>query len=451
MPPRSYARRVPESPSSEFAAVPEAPSRVSDRIGILQPFRIRDFRLLWTGMFVSMVGDGFYYVAVAWQVFNLSNRASALAYVGFAWSLPQVLLVLVSGVLADRLDRRWLMVAGDVIRGVAIGAIGVLSIAGLLTLPIMVALVMLFGIGQATFQPAFQAIVPDIVPEELLVRANSVDQFVKPFALMIVGPALGGIVVGLAGPGTAFIADAASFAFSTVMVLMIRTRRRRAEDAPRTSVLDDAREGLRFVRRTRWLLLAFVAALLSLFAVWGPWETLMPFVVRNDLDGGAVALGIVYAAGGLGAIAVALTIAQRGRLPRRPMTALYLTWATAMFATGLIGVVTTLWQVMLVACVSEASIAALIVIWFTVVQRLVPSDLLGRIYSLDWTITIAGVPLSFLAVGPLADAIGADATLIIAGLVGGAVTLAFMFIPGARDPERDGSLAEVAGSPAGGG
>jgi hypothetical protein len=95
---------------------------------------------------------------------------------------------------------------------------------------------------------------------------------------------------------------------------------------------------------------------------------------------------------------------------------------------------------MLVGFFTEASIAALIVIWYTVLQRLVPSRLLGRVSSLDWMITLAGVPLSFAAVGPLADAIGADATLILAGLVGGSVTLLFMFIPGARDPERDGSL-----------
>jgi MFS family permease len=438
---------TPETPASSELAARTQPSSaaVVDRVGILQPFRIRDFRLLWTGMFVSMMGDGFYYVAIAWQVFDLSNRPSSLAFVGLAWSLPQVLLVLLSGVLADRLDRRALMIAGDLIRCAAIGTIGLLSIADVLTIPIMVALVVVFGVGQATFQPAFQAIVPDIVPERLLVRANSVDQFVRPFALMILGPALGGLVVGLFGPGTAFVADAGSFVFSAVMVAMIRTRRRRHDDRRHASVLDDVAEGLRFARRTRWLMLSFTAAVLSLFAVWGPWETLMPFVVRNDLQGGAIALGAVYAAGGLGAIAVALTIAQRGTLPRRPMTWLYVTWAIAMFATGGIGVATTLWQAMLVSCIAEASIAALIVIWFTVLQRLVPPDLLGRIYSLDWMITISGVPLSFAAVGPLAEAIGADTTLILAGLVGGAITLAFMFLPGARTPERDGSLADVVG------
>lgn len=110
-----------------------------DRIGIVEPFRIRDFRLLWTGMFVSMAGDGFYYVAVAWQVYDLSDRPSSLAMVGIAWSLPQVLLVLLSGVLADRLDRRMLMIGGDVVRAVAIGTVGFLSIRGDLTIPNLVA------------------------------------------------------------------------------------------------------------------------------------------------------------------------------------------------------------------------------------------------------------------------------------------------------------------------
>jgi hypothetical protein len=113
-----------------------------------------------------------------------------------------------------------------------------------------------------------------------------------------------------------------------------------------------------------------------------------------------------------------------------------------MFGTSLFGVVNALWQAMLVGLVTEASVAVVVVIWYTLLQRLVPSGLLGRVASLDWLITIAGVPLSFAAVGPVAESIGADATLIAAGLVGGSVTLAFMFLPGARGPERDGSLRE---------
>jgi hypothetical protein len=111
-----------------------------------------------------------------------------------------------------------------------------------------------------------------------------------------------------------------------------------------------------------------------------------------------------------------------------------------MLATAGWGFVTGLWQGMLVALVGEGCISALIVIWMTLVQRLVPSELLGRVSSLDWMISTAGVPLSFAVVGPAASAFGVDATLIVGGVLGAVVTLAFMFYPGARSPERDGSL-----------
>ena len=122
------------------------------------------------------------------------------------------------------------------------------------------------------------------------------------------------------------------------------------------------------------------------------------------------------------------------------MTALYVTWAVGMLMTAGFGLVSTVWQAMAVAFVSESCITALVVIWFTLMQRLVPGPLLGRVSSLDWLISIAGVPLSFAVVGPAAAAFGVDATLIAAGVIGALVTVAFMFYPGARDPERDGTL-----------
>ena len=95
-----------DSPSSDV------PISSLGRVGVLRPLRHRDFAVLWTGMTVSMIGDGIYYIAIAWQVYDLSNTPSALAVVGIAWSLPQVLFTLASGVLSDRLDRRRVMVAG---------------------------------------------------------------------------------------------------------------------------------------------------------------------------------------------------------------------------------------------------------------------------------------------------------------------------------------------------
>ncbi len=418
------------------------------RIGVLRPLRIRDFAFLWTGMSVSMIGDGIYFVAIAWQVIDLTNDPAALGLVGIAWSLPQVFFALASGVLSDRLDRRWVMIAGDLIRFAAIGAIGVASIQDVLTLPLLVALVVVYGIGDAIFQPAFNAIVPTIVPKHLLVQANSLGQFMRPFAMMLVGPLAGGVLLGIGGSGTAFLVDAATFLVSAAMVAAIRARGGRLrESEPLASMWEDVREGFRYIRTNRWLLIGMVGATVSLLCTWGPWEALVPFLVRRELSGGPFALALVYGAGGAGSVIAALAIGQRSRLPRRAITALYLAWAVGMFGTAGFGVVETVWQAMLVALVTEGAITVLVIIWFTLLHRLVPDRLLGRVTSLDWMISITGVPISFAIVGPVAAAVGVRETLILAGLLGGLVTLAVMFVPGARGPERDGSIERQQGAP----
>jgi hypothetical protein len=413
-----------------------------DRIAILKPLAVRDFAFLWTGMTISMIGDGIYLVAIAWQVLSIENRPGALALVGIAWSLPQVLLVIASGALSDRLERRHLMIAGDAIRFAAIGTLGLLSVTGQLTIPIVLGLVVVYGAGQAVFQPAFTSITPAIVPSDLLVQANSLAQLVRPFAMTLIGPLVGGVLITWVGVGYAFLADAATFAFSTVMILAMRTRRvpRDSQDEE-TSFFGDVAEGFRYVRQQRWLLIAMVAATVSLLAVWGPWETLVPIVVKNDLGGKASSLGFVFGAGGVGAVIAAAVFGQRGSLPRKPVTAMYLAWSLGMFGTAGFGFVTSVWQAMVVAFVTEGSITYLVVVWVTLVQRLVPDRLLGRVFALDWMISTMGVPLSFAITGPTAEAIGHDATMILAGALGGTITLAFMFVRGARGPERDGSLA----------
>ena len=414
------------------------------RLGMLRPLQHRDFAKLWTGLFVSLIGDGVYLVAIAWQVYDLSDSPAALAIVGLAWSLPQVLLVLAAGALSDRFDRRALMVAGDLTQLVSISAIGILSLAGGLSVPILVGLVAIYGAGQAIFHPSLNAIVPMIVPDRSLVEANALGRFVRPFAMMLIGPLVGGALIAALGVGWAFVVDAATFGFSAGMIASIRTRARVAEEE-RRPMRQDVMEGMRFVRHERWLFVALIASAVTFLLTWGPWETLIPFVVRNDLGGGAEDLGLVFGVGGVGAVAAAAVLAQRGRLPRRPITALYLAWALMMFALAGFGVVTSLWQAMLMALLLEGSLTVLVVIWYTALQRLVPGRLLGRVSSIDWLMTQAGVPLSFALVGPAAAAFGVRPTLVVAGLGGAAIVLGFLFfVPGSRAPERDGRLAAAA-------
>ena len=416
-----------------------------ERVGVLRPLRHRDFRLLWIGQTVSMIGDGIYVFAVAWLVYkDLEASPAVFSLVGAAWSLPQVLFLLATGALSDRMDRRHLMIIGDLLRLAAIGAIGALILTDVITIPLLVALVFVYGAGQAIFWPAFSSIVPMIVPEDQLVQANSIGSTVRPLAMIVVGPLIGAVVVGLAGTGWAFIADGLTFIVSAVCISMMRVRADPGHGEAQTDLWTDVREGIAYVRSTPWLRWGLLGGMVSLFCVWGPWETLVPFVVTDQMHGTELQLALVFGAGGVGSIIASLVMAQRGGLPRKPITVMYVAWAIGMGMTAAFGIVANVPQAMAASFVAEGAISVLVVIWFTAMQRLVPNELLGRVSSLDWMITILGAPVSFLVVGPLATAFGADDVLIVAGILGAAATLLFLFMPGARDPERDGSL-ELAG------
>jgi DHA3 family tetracycline resistance protein-like MFS transporter len=334
------------------------------------------------------------------------------------------------------------MIIGDLLRLVAIAAIGTLILLDSLTVPVLILLVVPYGAGQAIFGPAFNSIIPMIVPEEHLVQANSIGSTVRPLAWLVIGPAIGAVVVAVAGTGWAFLVDALTFAVSALCIWMMHVRGDRiARKREETHLWQDVREGIRYVGSNRWLRWGLLGGMVSLFAVWGPWETLVPFVVTDQMHGTELQLALVFAAGGVGSVLASLVMAQRGLPKKRPLTIMYVSWGIGMGMTAFFGLVANIPQAMLVSLIAEGSIAVLIVIWFTAMQRLVPSELLGRVSSLDWMISILGTPASFLVVGPLAKAFGADAVLIVAGVLGVAATALFALMPGALDPERDGRLA----------
>jgi MFS family permease len=404
-----------------------------DRAGILSPLRDREFRLLWSGMCVSLLGDGAFLVALAWQVYALSDAATAMSLVGIAMTVPTIVFLLVGGVASDRLDRRRIMLTADLARGAAVGLLAVLSLTGALELWHIVGLVVIYGGGAAFFAPAFDAIVPELLPAERLGQANALDQVVRPLALRLAGPALGGAVVGALGPGSAFALDAGSFLVSAVALLAMRAPAGR-RGVPGASLRRDLRDGWRFVRRRSWLWATFASAAIAYLLFMGPVEVLLPLLVKDDLHGSATQLGLVFAAGGLGSVACAVVLGQRG-LPRRDITFMYVAWTAATLAVAGYGLAASVWQLMLACLLFNALETAGTIVWATAKQRHVPADMLGRVSSLDWLISIGLLPLSFALTGPVSAAVGVRATLLGAGVLGAAVTFGALFIRGVRSVE----------------
>jgi MFS family permease len=409
--------------------------RQAGRIQLLAPLRHRDFRLLWTGMSVSLVGDGVLLVALAWQTYALSNAPAAMSAVGVALSVPQVALLLLGGVVSDRFDRRLVMLASDLIRAACLLLLALLAISGTLVLWHLFALAAVYGGASGFFGPAFDAVVPELVPGRDLVQANALDQFVRPAAMHIAGPAVGGGLIAVTGPGWGFAFDALTFLASSVCLIRIRPLPATAGTAGRSSMWQDLRDGLRYVRRNVWLWGTFLAATFTYLLFLGPTEVLLPYIVKNVLHGTPVALGLILASGGLGAVLAAVVLGQTG-LPKSFITFMYVTWALATLAVAGYGLAHRSWQLALACALVNGFEAAGTVAWANTKQRLVPNNMLGRVSSIDWFVSIALLPLSYALVAPVAQAIGAQETLLVVGVLGSVVTFTFLYLPGMRAVQR---------------
>jgi MFS family permease len=401
-------------------------------VKLLRPLRERDFALLWLGMTISLIGDGIFLVAQAWQVYDLSNDPVALSLVGTAWTVGMVAFLLTGGIVSDRAERRLVLIAADLVRAGALVGMGVLSVTGAVEIWHLVALSLLIGAGEAFFGPAFGALVPDVVATEQLVQANALDQLVRQAAARLLGPALGGAVVAVVGPGTAFLFDAGTFVLSAACIAALRVRS--VPQARARSARRELREGLRFVRSQPWLWATLVAASLSLLLFLGPLEVLLPFVVRNDLHAGAWGYGAILSSAGAGAVLASLIVSQRGP-PRRYLTFAYGAWivATLPFIGYAFG--TALWQLMALAVVFGACETAGMVVWGTLMSSRVPPGLRGRVHSLDWFVSIGLTPVSFALTGPVSKAIGVDATLVAAGVLPVIVCVVLYVVAGLRRDE----------------
>src|SRR5260370_19474421 len=176
------------------------------------PLRHRDFALLWSGQSVSMAGDGIFIVALALETSRVDNSPTALSLVLAARIVPTVCLLLLGGVVVDRIPRRLAMLTSDAVRGLAVATIAAGIAAGGVHLWALLVMSVIFGVGDAFFAPASVAIVPELLPPDLLVQGSALPPTSQQLARMLAGPPLGGVIVASQGLARAFALDAASFA-----------------------------------------------------------------------------------------------------------------------------------------------------------------------------------------------------------------------------------------------
>jgi len=408
---------------------------VAVSIPALRPLRHRDFRLLWIGLAVSLAGDGLWLVALPFQVIALGGGPVQLSVAATATGIGLLALMLPSGVLADRLPRRLVMLTADVLRAATVAVIAILSLTGSIELWHLVLAGGLIGAGEALFIPSYTALIPRLLPEDEILAANGLESIVRPLAQQAVGPAVGGIAIALLEPGLAILFASAAYLVSVGCLLAMRVKsapERSKEERP--TALSDLREGVRYVRSTSWLWATLAFAFVAVFFFVGPFEVLAPFVITDRVGGGSAEFGLLLAMFGVGNVIGALVISSRP-LPRRYLTVMLVAWGGGTLPLVLMGLSTELWILCAAILILGVTEAIGMVIWGTLLQTRVPDTLRGRVSSLDFFISLSLLPLSMALAGPAGEAFGLTAVFLIAGIAPVIAAIVAYRVGGLREDE----------------
>lgn len=382
---------------------------------ILQPLRIRDFRLVFGGETISQLGDQFHFIALAWLTLTLTGSGLALGSVLLVAGIPRAVFMLLGGVLSDRMSPRTLMLASNILRSVLVAGLTVLVVTQTAELWHLFVVALAFGVVDAFFWPALNTFVPMAVEEDDLPAANALLQSSQSVT-QLAGPLLAGLVVATAGMGWAFGFDAISFAVAAVALALVTAGRRPppADGETHPSILHGIREGLAFVWNDRGVRAVTLLSMAFNFAFTGPINVGLAYLANQRFTSGAAGFGLVLAAFGGSALVGAIVAGSLGRVRELGWVTLGVSLAMGL-GIAAIGFASEAWvaaAMMIPIGLGAGLINVMVVAWM---QRRTPEALRGRAMSV---LSLGGVslaPISMAAAGAIADLGAASAVFIGAG------------------------------------
>ena len=384
---------------------------------VLAPFRNREYRYLIAAVSLSIFAEGMWAVVMALQVIALDNDPTSLSLVATCLGAGLVAFVLVGGIVADRVNQRSIIIVVEAVNLTTVSTVAVLSSVGALRIWHMAVAAAVLGIAAAFFFPAYSAILPRILPADQLLAANGVEGVVRPVFQRALGPALAGIVIGATFPAVGAFSVSALFGIGLVLLIATRPATRASEhEGQRPHVLRDLRDGFSFVWRTPWLLWTLLFASMFVLVVLGPIEVLLPFIAQDRFADGARAYGFILAFFGVGSALGAIAVSSR-RLPRRYLTVMMVMWGLGSLPLVVVGITSSFPAMAAATFVVGVTDGAGMVIWGTLLQRRVPTAMLGRVSSLDFFVSLAFMPLSFAIVGPLSKVVSMESIFMVSGIL----------------------------------
>jgi hypothetical protein len=387
------------------------------------------FRLLFAGQLLSVLGDRVTMLVLPFAVLGVGGGPAGVVVVSIAQFLPFVLLALPAGVLADRLDRRRIMIASDTVRFAVQLVAGAALLTGHADVPLLVALAAVFGAADAFFQPAITGLVPATVAPGHLQSANAVRGLTFSIG-SIAGPAIGGALIAVVGTGGSFLFDAVTFVVSAGTLLRLRPLRLAslaAQDRPH--FLGDLAAGAASVRSRPWVIAflgagaAYTVLVLPAIFVLGP-------VLSGARFGGAPGWAVITAAFGVGSLAGDLLL-----LRWRPRFALRIA-ALALIGAScqglIIGSGLGTWPVAALEVLAGVCVTVYFSLWETSLQEHVPGTELSRVASYDYLTSTGAMPLGSLAAGALTSVLSAGAAILLLGGAGLVAAFAVIAVPAVR-------------------
>jgi len=394
------------------------------------------YRRLWIGRTTSLIGDGIAPVALAFAILDLTGSATDLGIVLALHSFVLIALVLVGGVIADRISPRRAMLGADLVRTASMGLIAALLLAGVAEIWQLALLFAVDGAATAFFNPASNAIAPQIVPPSRLQEANALLSFSRWLG-KVAGPALAGILLALGSPGSALAIDAATFAVSAACLWGVRAPGVRPQGEA-DNFLAELRHGWREFSSRSWQVAIIASLALSNLIFPGAFLVLGPTVAQESL-GGSSAWALIAAAWGVGGL-VGGFVALQVR-PRRPL--LVSESAVILFTLPifLLAIPSPMAVIAAGALVGGATLSLAEVLYETTQAQQIPPEALSRVTAYDWLGSLALEPVGLALIGPVAAGLGLSTTLWLSAIVLTLLQAAVLLVPSVR------RLEAVAGEP----
>ena len=391
----------------------------------LRPLRNPAYRWLAAALVASMVGAGVWMVALVWQIVAIGGGAAELSIVAGASAVGMLLTTLLGGALADRIPQRRILLVVEVVRAVSVGVVALMSLTGGLAVWQLAAVAFIGGVMAGLYYPAYSALLPSVVPEDELLAANGFEGMARPILMQAGGPALASALIAVSSPGAALAVTAVTGVVAAACILKLpevplRGERPVAEQAggtrhPAVALLVDVRDGFAYMVCTPWLLGTLGFASLLILLIMGPFEVLVPFVIKDVAGGGPEQHALILAAFGIGGAVGSMVVASL-RMPRRYLTVMNLLWAFGCLPLAVFGLTDEIWIMAIAAFAVGAAFNGGVVIWGTLLQRRVPAEMLGRVSSLDFFVSLAFMPVSMAVAGPAGESLGLPVVFLVAGV-----------------------------------